>query len=61
MFFPVLDSNRNIEGEVWLSDIRGIMFDVSLYDTIFVRNIMHSPQDIIHLNIDNTEDIMQKI
>lgn len=59
--FPVLDEMDNsLLGIVLLDDIRHIMFDQTLYGEVFVRDIMHTPPDIINLESDKMTDIMEK-
>lgn len=59
--FPVVDALSNhLEGIVLLDDIRTIMFNREMYDTIKVKDLMHSPPEIIHLDKDKMTDIMQK-
>lgn len=59
--FPVVDALSNhLDGIVLLDDIRTIMFNREMYDTIKVKDLMHSPPEIIHLDEDKMTDIMQK-
>lgn len=59
--FPVVDALSNhLEGIVLLDDIRTIMFNREMYDTVKVKDLMHSPPEIIHLDEDKMTDIMQK-
>lgn len=41
--FPVVDSNGKFYGIVMLDDIRQIMFDQSLYDVTFVKDLLKVP------------------
>ena len=42
--FPVVDENNILEGIVNLDDVRKIMFNKDLYDSIIVKNIMAVPE-----------------
>jgi len=42
--FPVIDKNQKFLGVVFLDEIRKEIFDVKLYDTLFVRDIMFMPE-----------------
>ncbi len=57
--FPVIDKNNKLEGIIQLDDIRHIMFNPALYNTVKVRELMHPPADNILIN-DSMEDVMQK-
>ncbi len=54
--FPVLSDNGNLEGIIYVTDIREIMFQKELYDTTFVRNLMRIPEEIIQ-----HDDSMQQV
>ncbi len=41
--FPVLDNQQQLVGIIQLDDIREIMFKAGMYDTVFVRQLMHQP------------------
>ncbi len=57
--FPVLDEEQQFLGIVLLDDIRSIMFDQNLYDTIAVSSVMKSAPGIIFYD-DSIEKVMQK-
>ena len=57
--FPVLDEEQQFLGIVLLDDIRSIMFDQKLYETVAVSAIMKSAPSIIFHN-DSTEIVMKK-
>jgi CIC family chloride channel protein len=57
--FPVLDEEQQFLGIVLLDDIRSIMFDQNLYDTIAVSSVMKSAPGIIFYD-DSIEIVMQK-
>ncbi len=58
-FFPVLDENKNLKGVVTLDDIRNIMFNRDLYDSVSVSELMIIPQEFVSLS-DNMETVMEK-
>ncbi|WP_428741550.1 chloride channel protein [Tenacibaculum sp.] len=59
--FPVVDKkNKHLLGIILLDDIRPIMFDTTLYDSIKVTDVMHNPPEIIVLGKDKMTDIMKK-
>lgn len=58
--FPVVNENHEFLGILTLNDIRGIMFDKSLYDTVKVESLMRSAQDIIYYEKHSAEDILNK-
>ena len=50
--FPVLDAEENLVGVIILDNIREIMFDTQLYDTIRIKEIMHEPPALLDINED---------
>ena len=58
--FPVVNKEKEFLGVLLLDDIRSIMFDQSLYELVFVDELMHSAPDIIFYEEDNIEAIMRK-
>jgi CIC family chloride channel protein len=58
--FPVLDDDQKLIGIIVLDDIRPMMFDTELYDTIFVKNLMHAPPEVIFYETDNMKQVMKK-
>jgi CIC family chloride channel protein len=58
--FPVVNKKNEFLGVLLLDDIRSIMFDQSLYDMVFVDELMHSAPDIIFYEEDSIETIMKK-
>jgi CIC family chloride channel protein len=58
--FPVINEENEFLGIVTVNDIRSIMFDKSLYDSVKVGNLMHSASDIIYYEKDTTEEILNK-
>jgi CIC family chloride channel protein len=57
--FPVLDSDNNFLGIVFLDEVREIMFDTSKYEELKVRNIMYYPRAVVNLT-DNMDTVMNK-
>ena len=58
--FPVINEERDFLGILTINDIRSIMFNVELYDTINIRSLMHDGSDIIYYEKDSAEDILNK-
>ncbi len=58
--FPVLDDENHFLAVVTLDDIRQIMFNRNVYDTTFVRDLMHKAPDVILYEKDHFPDIMRK-
>ena len=58
--FPVVNEDNEFLGILTLNDIRSIMFDKDLYDTVKVRSLMHSASDIIYYKKDSAEEILNK-
>jgi CIC family chloride channel protein len=59
--FPVIgEQNKELLGIILLDDIRPIMFDQTLYETVFVKELMQNPPAIIDLKKDKMTDIMKK-
>ncbi|MBA4745510.1 MAG: chloride channel protein [Muricauda sp.] len=58
--FPVLDDEKKLIGIIVLDDIRPMMFDTEMYDTVFVKNLMHAPPEVIFYETDNMKQVMKK-
>ena len=58
--FPVINEDNEYLGILTLNDIRGMMFNTSLYDEVKVGDLMHSGSDIIYYEKDTAEDILNK-
>ena len=56
--FPVVDEYNILEGVVSLDDVREIMFNPGLYDTILVRDLMTMPPSYIDKK-ENIETVME--
>jgi len=57
--FPVIDEHKSLRGIITLDDIRDIMFDPEKQDTVFIRDLMHSPPEIL-LATENMQKAMEK-
>jgi CIC family chloride channel protein len=57
--FPVVDNDNNFIGVVVFDDIRPIMFDQSLYDTLFISDLMIIPPYTVEMS-DNMKTIVEK-
>ncbi|WP_196895548.1 chloride channel protein [Aureivirga marina] len=58
--FPVIDEEENFLGVVLLDDIRSIMFESEMYETVFVSEVMRNAPTVIDFEEDSMEKIMQK-
>ncbi|TXN37430.1 CBS domain-containing protein [Flagellimonas hymeniacidonis] len=58
--FPVLNEEEKLMGIIVLDDIREFMFDTELYDTVYVKNLMHAPPEHIFCDSDSMKEVMQK-
>lgn len=58
--FPVVNEENEFLGILTVNDIRGIMFDNNLYDTVKVRSLMQSASEIIYYEKDSAEVILNK-
>jgi chloride channel protein, CIC family len=50
--FAVVDKDGKLEGILTLDDIREVMFDVKLYQKLFVEDLLKTPPAVIHVNED---------
>jgi len=57
--FPVIDNENNFSGVVFLDDIREIMFEKELYNSILVSKLMVMPPAIISPD-EKMENVMKK-
>jgi CIC family chloride channel protein len=57
--FPVIGSHGDIEGVVFLDDIRDVMFESKLYSTTFVKNKMKPVPDVIQIE-EPMENVISK-
>ncbi|WP_027137851.1 chloride channel protein [Gaetbulibacter saemankumensis] len=56
--FPVVNDEGHFLGAIRLDDIRHIMFDSKLYDTVEASSLMHADTPIIDYDNDSMNDIM---
>jgi CIC family chloride channel protein len=57
--FPVIDDKGNLTGIIGLEDVREIMFNTTLYDSISVDQLMQKPIVTVDVN-DDMSSIMEK-
>ena len=58
--FPIVNIEKEFLGIVLLDDIRNIMFETNLYESIMVSDLMHSAPDVIDYDKDSMQQIMKK-
>ena len=58
--FPIVNVEKEFLGIVLLDDIRNIMFETNLYESIMVSDLMHSAPDVIDYDKDSMRQIMKK-
>jgi len=58
--FPVVSNENEFLGILTLNDIRSIMFNKKLYDTVKVSSLMHAASDTIYYEKDSAEEILNK-
>jgi CIC family chloride channel protein len=57
--FPVVEEDGTFRGIIKLDDIRHIMFDSDLYDSVHVRDLMFMPEQVIFRH-DSVEEVARK-
>jgi len=57
--FPVVDEYKSLRGIVTLDDIRDIMFDQEKQKTLLIRQLMHSPPEVL-FSTENMQSAMEK-
>ncbi len=57
--FPVLDDERKLVGVLTLDDFRHLMFDQSLYEETFVKQLMSPPPAVVEIT-ESMEEVMAK-
>ncbi len=58
--FPVVNKDKHYLGIVMLNDIRKLMFDVSKYKSVLVKDIMITPPEVVNID-DRMEQVMAKL
>ena len=58
--FPVLNDEDELVGVLTLDDIREIMFNTELQETMLVEFLMHDAPDYIHYGQDSMQQVMNK-
>lgn len=51
-YYPVVDENESLVGILRLDDVRKIMFDQKVYESIYVKSVMQIPREIIQTTDD---------
>jgi len=57
--FPVIDTENNFLGVIFINDIRHIIFEHDQYDSVYIRNLMYMPDTLVEQNA-TMEDVAQK-
>jgi chloride channel protein, CIC family len=57
--FPVVDEEKRLRGIITLDDIREIMFDSEKQENLLIKQLMHSPPEIL-LATENMQTAMEK-
>ena len=57
--FPVVDENNNLEGVIFINDLRNIIFKRELYEKTMVHELMFWPSPIVSPD-ESMEDVAQK-
>ncbi len=57
--FPVVDKNGSLIGMIKLSEIKSLIFEADLYDTVWVKDLMYMPEFFISPD-DNMELVAEK-
>jgi CIC family chloride channel protein len=58
--FPVVNEQNEFLGVLLLDDIRSIMFDQNLYETVSVRDLMHNSAAVIFYETDSMKAVVKK-
>lgn len=58
--FPVVDTDEALLGIITLDDIRDIMFNTDMYETVYVREILRQPPEVIFADQENMETVIKK-
>jgi chloride channel protein, CIC family len=58
--FPVVNEKNQYLGVLLLDDIRGIMFDQTLYETVTVQELMQNSKGLIDYDKNTMKEIMKK-
>jgi chloride channel protein, CIC family len=57
--FPVVDEEKRLRGIITLDDIREIMFDPEKQESLLIKQLMHSPPEVL-LSTENMQTAMEK-
>ena len=58
--YPVVDNDNTFLGIILLNDLRKIMFDQKLYDSVIAQDLMENAPAMIFYKEDSMEEIMNK-
>jgi CIC family chloride channel protein len=56
--FPVVDQNKKLLGVVTLDDVRDVMFDISKYDTLIIKDLMRKLSYVVYKD-ESMEQVME--
>jgi chloride channel protein, CIC family len=57
--FAVVDEKQHLVGILTLDDVRDVMFEMPLYDKIWVKNLMKAPPSVLFVN-ESMSEVMKK-
>jgi CIC family chloride channel protein len=57
--YPVVDEEGYLKGMVKLSDVKNLIFEPDLYDTVYVKDLMYMPEHSISPT-DSMEEVVEK-
>jgi CIC family chloride channel protein len=57
--FPVIDTDNNFLGVIFINEIRHIIFEQDQYDIVFIRDLMYMPDTLLDQKA-TMEDVAQK-
>ena len=57
--YPVVDENGCLKGMVKLSEVKNLIFETDLYETVWVKDLMYMPEFFIS-PLDNMEMVVEK-
>lgn len=57
--FPVVEDDGTFRGMIKLDDIRHVMFNGDMYENVYVRDVMFTPEDVIFTS-DTVEEVAMK-
>ena len=57
--FPVIDKNENLQGIVFINDVRHIILKKELYNKVFMRYLMYMPSPLVYTD-ESMEEVAKK-